>query len=123
MHTASFFDRVSTYALRKKDEAVSTLVRISAQKYLWEYGEMLEISVDSQGKTVRVQALLKGETTPISISLERYEFVSENGVTWLRFEGLSTSREWINTLLETVVTTDRIAIPAGLATKLLKLAL
>lgn len=120
---ASFLNSLGAFVQSKKDEAVSAVMRPLAQRYLVEYAEMLELSVNSHDKTIRVQALLKGETTPISITIDGYEFVTENGVTWLRFQGLSVSREWLNTLVKTLVTTDRIELPNALSATLLKLAL
>jgi hypothetical protein len=120
---SSLLASLGGYFLSKKDDALSAVLRPLAQYYCKEYGEMLNLSVNSQEKTLRVELLLKGETAPITITVENYELVTEDGATALRLKGLSVSREWLDALAKTLFPADHcIALPNE-AAALLKFAL
>lgn len=121
---SSFFASLSSYLSTKKDAALSALLRPAVRYFCKEYGDMLDLSVNSKDKTMRVELLLKGETTPITVTVDNYELVTENGATALRLQGLSVSREWLDALVKTLLPADhRIALPNETAAALLKLAL
>jgi hypothetical protein len=75
-----------------------------------EYGEMLKLEIDSENRTMNVEVLLKGESAPIRIHVGRYDCVTGNGNSGVVLQEISTSREWMNSLI-TNLHPDGLTIP------------
>ncbi len=83
-----------------RDQAVSYALRLAVHhKIIKGYGEMLNLRIDSDRKSFDAEVLLKGESAPISIRVERYEFSAADDKCYLKLEGLSASREWLTLLM------------------------
>lgn len=106
--------------VRVRDAAVSRLALNALDRYLGELGRMLNIVVDSKAKILRLEALPAGEKEPISIEIGNYALVEQGGAAFLTFEWIVTSREWINRLIETVLTDRSIPLPPGAPLALLR---
>ena len=72
---------------------------------------MTSLQIDSNNKTIRIELELKGESAPITVNVGRYELSEEGGKTYLRLDGLRTSREWINVLLDEYLKDRRLEVP------------
>lgn len=83
-----------------------------------KFGNMTSLQVDSKNKTMRLELELKGEATPIVVNITRYHLSEKAGKSYLRMEGVQTSREWINLVMEEYLTRLELEVP-----KVLKIAL
>ncbi len=81
---------------------------------------MFNLSVDSRAKIIRAEVLLVGEREPVLVEVHGYGFARENAVTYLTFERLAVSREWMGRILDGVLKERRIRLPDGVGTKLLE---
>jgi len=64
-----------------------------------EYGEMLKLEIDPENQSMRLEVLLKGEHEAIQIHVGNYEYDSQNGESGLLLRNVTTSRAWMNTLV------------------------
>jgi hypothetical protein len=107
------WNKTKNSAKELKDSTISTVVQKTCNYYIKEFGEMLNFQLNSQDKSVTLEVMLKGEKEPLKATIKEYEIIEENDKAYLRFEDIQTSREWINTVLETFVDKDdkKIEIP------------
>jgi len=81
---------------------------------------MFNLTVDSRAKVIRAEVLLAGERDPVLVEVHGYGFLRENTVTYLTFERLAVSREWMGRVLDGVLRERRIRLPDGVATRLME---
>ncbi len=111
----SFFDRL-------KGQAVSLAARQFLQSYLQKYGSMLNFSVHPETKTIDAEILLKGESSPIKLTLSGYDISGSAEKPTLRIAKVAASREWLEVVLREFVEGKSIDLPPK-AAPLLKILL
>ena len=82
-------------------EALNKGVQLILQSYVEPYGEIKSLSVDDSIKEIRATLLLKGELQTLEVRIIGYNFTRIDDKGYMTFLKISTSREWINKLLET----------------------
>lgn len=97
-----------------KDRTVSLAARKLLAAPLAPYGEMLNLQLDSQTKTLSLELLLKGEAEPVRLTLTGYEILEGNPPR-LRVGGATASREWLAVLLNQFVVGHPVELPANFA--------
>ena len=71
---------------------------------LKKYGKMSRLEIDKESKTISANLNLKGENESVQIKLLNYRLIQEEGKNPLFESGtIEVSREWLNTLLQTLV--------------------
>jgi len=71
---------------------------------LKKYGKMSRLEIDKESKTISANLNLKGENESVQIKLSNYRLIQEEGKNPLFEPGtIEVSREWLNTLLQTLV--------------------
>ena len=76
---------------------------------LKKYGRMTKLEVDKESKTIDAELELKGEKEGIRIRLSNYRLIQEEDKNPLFEPGtIEVSREWLDALLKTLVTTGVI---------------
>ena len=83
---------------------------------------MTELSIDTKTKRVRVRLELIGEKEPIDVEILRYSLKQKGETTYIIFDEVTSSREWITVALREFVVGQDLAIPAkaGVVLKLLR---
>ncbi len=107
---------------RLKDQAVSATARQLINSHLKPYGSMLNFSVQTDTKTLNAEIQLKGEASPIRLTLTGYEIGGTAEKPTLRFAKTAASREWLDTVLREFVEGKAIDLPPK-AAPLLKMLL
>jgi hypothetical protein len=79
-----------------KDLGISKLTKTISNRFLKEYGEMLDFKLDSKNKTIEVEIMLKGEKEPLNLKISSYKIIKENDKNYILFSEIETSREWLN---------------------------
>ncbi len=83
------FDRVKSKAIHK---GLNMLLN-------GRYGEVQELDLDTQRHCVSLKILLKGEPSPVDVSIGRYEIdVRDPNRPVVVFHDLKASRQWIQEL-------------------------
>lgn len=101
-----------------KDNALAMALKAFISERFAQYGELLDCEVDTRKSQVRVRALLKGETQPIEVCIERYHLDKQGGERQITIQSLSCSREWIGLLLTRFFVNKPYRLPAGVASLL-----
>jgi len=82
-----------------KDGAIEMAVKLWFNQTQNRYGHMTSIQIDSTAKNIHVELELKGESSPLIIDVKGYILIVESGETLIELGDITTSREWVNTLL------------------------
>jgi hypothetical protein len=93
-----------------KDIGISTLGKKFGNQFIKEYGEMLDLRLDSKNKKIELEILLKGELEPLKVDIGSYKIEQNGEKSYIILSEISTSREWINTLLEKFVQNKKFEI-------------
>lgn len=80
------------------DQPFALIARWWLNPKLKKIGCMTKLSIDSARKTVTVELDLKGEVAPITVTIENYRLIAEQGGTFLEVGTVTTSREWLTAL-------------------------
>ncbi|MGV3773607.1 MAG: hypothetical protein ACO1QB_11940 [Verrucomicrobiales bacterium] len=105
-----------------KDAGASKLATHAIQNQIKEYGEMIDLKINSQDKTIEVELLLKGEQQPMRFKIEKYELVDGPETDFIIVHRATASREWMDTLVQNFMVGKSIPIPHK-QSRLLRLAL
>lgn len=101
-----------------KDAGSSFIVERAIAHRLQPYGRMLNLSIDSKTKRIRLEILLKGESEPVTITIDEYRLITEAGADFISIQKASASREWMNALLQDFALGKTIPLPAKYANML-----
>lgn len=99
-----------------KDYLLAGAVKLWFNQTHKRYGQMTHIQIDSQNHRIDVELKLKGETSPIQLSLKSYQLSSEAGETLITIGEIETSREWITQLISDYLPSDkkRFKVPGAM---------
>lgn len=98
-----------------KDKAVSKALEVLGESVIAKYGKLIAVRIDSLARRIELEVLLKGETTPLRVSIENYEIISEEGRSFITCSEVSVSREWMKILADDILKEKRIEIPSNYA--------
>lgn len=105
---------------KKKDAIVSKGLQAFANFIINDYGKIIDFTVNSNDKTISLNILLKGENEDIKITVFNYSIITDDKKTYLQFDNIMTSREWLNILcknkLSDIYKENKIQIPGYIAT-------
>lgn len=101
-----------------KDGALAMAVKSYANDRLSQYGEILDVAIDTAASRITARALLKGERDPLTATVEKYAIEAEGEDRYLKLTEFTTSRPWITLLLNKLLAGKRFKLP-GAVSKLL----
>ncbi|MBZ0198388.1 MAG: hypothetical protein K8H86_00855 [Ignavibacteriaceae bacterium] len=97
-----------------KDKVGEKAAQAFLRNKVKRYGEMINLKIDSQGKSISAIFLLKGEDAQTAIEIAGYTLSEENGKLYIQIEKLNSSKEWITLLAEDFLSGKKIEIPANI---------
>lgn len=98
-----------------KDAGASFVIERALAHRLQPYGRMLSLSIDSKTSRIQLEILPKGETQPITITIDEYQLTNEAGADLILIKKASASREWIDAILQDFAIGKTIPLPAKYA--------
>ncbi|MFP5307145.1 MAG: hypothetical protein ACLGI7_15155 [Gammaproteobacteria bacterium] len=98
-----------------KDGALAVGLRAFFNDKFGEYGDVRDCAVDTAKGRIVAHVLMRGEREPLTITIERYELITEDGKVFIVIRKLSTTRQWITLLLNRVLDGRRFEIPASVS--------
>ena len=84
------------------------------------YGRATSLRIDSTAKTIRIEAELNGEASPLKIEITDYEIKHEGGRYFARVKGIRASREWLTVLATKHLRNVPFELPARVGSLLLR---
>lgn len=101
-----------------KDAFSSQAARRYVNGLIKRYGEVVELKIDSRAKSVDLVCMLVGENEPVTVRIDRYRVESEDGKYFVELGACSSSRQWLQYLLEDHACGRRLSLPAWAAAAL-----
>ncbi|HEX4872580.1 MAG TPA: hypothetical protein VFV27_09725 [Nevskiaceae bacterium] len=101
-----------------KDGALGLALKSYLNERLREFGEVLDVQVDTGASRLTLRALLKGEKEAVSASIERYEIEREGEDRYITLRSFGSSRPWLTLLLTKLFTGKRYKLPGAVASLL-----
>ena len=100
-----------------KDSFLSQVAKARLSRLIQKYGTMIELKLNTTERSLSASLQLKGEPTPIDISIRDYSLVTKEGRSFLELDGskIETSREWLTILIQDHLGQRAIPIPDNLA--------
>ncbi len=95
-----------------KDKATSTLVKAFANHFISDFGNLDDIMINSENKSIYLSVDLKGEKESVNIEITGYEVLKSQNNNFIKLNNITASREWINIVLEKYYLDRRIEIPS-----------
>lgn len=98
-----------------KDGALGLSFKAYLNDKLKEYGEVLDVAIDTRANRLTVKAMLRGEKEAASATLERYEIAKEGGDHYILLRDFSSSRPWLTLLLKKLFVGKRYKLPSAIS--------
>lgn len=97
-----------------KDKSLSKLLLATARQVLKEFGEVVDITLNTAARTIAVEVLPVGERESIRVDMAGYGLFTDTGGThWLTYEALCASREWMTLAAARLLPQKRLRLPPG----------
>ena len=95
-----------------KDKATSALLKKFANDFISDFGNLNDIIINSEQKSIYLSVDLKGEKESVNIDITGYEVVKSKDGNFINLHNITASREWINIALGKYYLDRRIEIPS-----------
>ncbi len=99
-----------------KDTANSTIFKTVINQVIKSYGTVLAFKIDSRDRSFLIELVLKGETQPIRIEIDKYEFIKHDDYSSVVIYSLTANREWMQTVMDLFVLNKEFPLPEKLNT-------
>ena len=96
-----------------KDRAVEASARAFLERKLKNFGQINYLRMDTRNRTASITLTLKGEVSPITIEIHNYEVTRRDGVSWIRVNNVTASREWMGLALQEYLVGQQFKLPGG----------
>lgn len=96
-----------------KDSAIGMSLKAYVNDKLSEYGEIIDVNIDTSVNRVTARAMLKGERDAVTITVERYEIESEGESRFIKLKQFTASRAWLTQILNKLLADKRYKIPSA----------
>lgn len=100
------------FLINLKDKVTSATARIFLSSKFERYGKMLDLNIDSDGKSIDIKMQLKGEDEPVIIKIVNYHLTEENDKAFIQIQKVESSKEWIKLLADDLLTGKKIELPS-----------
>lgn len=97
---------------RTKDATIGFAARAAINSKLRGIGEITDLAIDTQSRTIRLSVDLSGEIEPIGIEITEYELHRSGRGAQITIHQAKASRQWMNVALRQFVIGKTFPIPA-----------
>jgi hypothetical protein len=97
-----------------KEGALEAGARAYLNREFEKYGAVTNLRIDSQRRTIVIEAALKGESSPLEVSVGGYELQDDRGSCLIILRDFAASRGWVAAILNEFVAGRPLRIPASL---------
>lgn len=102
---------ITDLARQGKDRALSRTLEALSRQFVGRYGTLSDIRLDSRERKIELELLLKGESSPVRIFIQRYDILSEEEKSYIVCRDITVSREWMKALAEDFLREKKFEIP------------
>jgi hypothetical protein len=101
-----------------KDMITSKAAKTYANNLIGRYGVVDELAIDSTRQRIEVVVRLKGEVSPVGVTIEKYEIEQRNGKPYLHVLDSSATRPWLQAVMRDYLHGRKIELPSWAAAAL-----
>jgi len=101
-----------------KDALASSAAKSYINSRISRYGELQELKIDSANRRMQASCLLRGETAPLTVYVDRYEISQRGNQRFLEVKTCRCARPWLQHALEDFVVDRPIELPPWAASAL-----
>lgn len=101
-----------------KDALASRAAQAYVNHRIAPYGQLQGLQIDSRARTMAGTCLLNGESSPVTIHVERYEISERDGAKYLTVHRCRCTRPWLQNLLRDFVEGRSVELPGWAAAAL-----
>lgn len=105
---------LSDAATGYRDRALSAALKKILEQRVKRYGRLSRIILDSSQRSIQAEVLLHGETEPVTLSIGRYDIITEGEHRFLVMHDIHASREWIERLAQDFLEGRAVRMPSVL---------
>jgi hypothetical protein len=87
----------------------------AANRMMKDFGHLTDLRVNTREKSGSAVMMLAGETTPIEVTVGKYELVNHDHKVTLQLRDVSCSREWMDQLAGKMESQMNFDLPPALA--------
>src|SRR5690606_6854601 len=101
-----------------KDLMTSKAAKAYANDFIKRYGQVDELSIDSKRHRIELVCQLRGEVSPIGVTIEKYRVERHEGKTFFQVLDSSATRPWLQAVLRDHVHGRNFELPPWAAAAL-----
>ena len=90
----------------------NTLIMGLINRYITEFGKVLDFKIDGKSKELAIKVLLAGETASINLTVHNYKIVKTADRAFFVMLKASSDRLWVNAVLQKLIGSE-LKIPEG----------
>ena len=94
-----------------KKGALEASARAFVNRQIEKIGVLTKLDIDCRNKAIRAELDLRGEQSPILISVGSYDLSEADGASYISLHDVTASREWISALLGQYLVGKKLVIP------------
>ncbi len=98
-----------------RDRAVEAAARGFISQKIQRFGELKRLELDTRQKRMELEVALKGEVSPVNLTIDGYEVVRRGSEAYLVVRQVRASREWIALAAEEYAVGQEFKLPASAA--------
>ncbi len=89
----------------------SASTRMAVNALISKYGKLTDLLIDTQTGKLSASVKLKGEATPISVTIDKYELIRDRSKMRLLIRAAASDKEWLDLLLQDYVVGRSLKVP------------
>ena len=97
-----------------KDTTNSKVFKAVINQVIKSYGTVVAFKIDSKDGSFLIELMLKGESLPIRIEINKYEFIKHEDHTSVIIYSLTANREWMQTVMDFALLNKEFKLPKKL---------
>jgi hypothetical protein len=94
-----------------KERALEASARAFINRQIEKLGVLTKLEIDCRNRAIRGELDLRGEQSPIVISVGSYDLSETDGASYIVLHDVNASREWITALLCQYLVGQKLKIP------------
>ena len=94
-----------------KEKALQAAAKAFINRQIEKFGVLTRLEIDSRKRSLRGELELRGEPSPITIQVGSYALSEADGASYITFQDIQSSREWITALLSQYLAGQKLPVP------------
>lgn len=96
---------------KMKDLTLSKTAKIAINTQIEKYVKLTELSLNSKEKSLNMTIEMRGESTAVELSIDKYILSEENEKHFIQLQGIQTSRLWMSAIAKEYLENKTFKIP------------